>query len=265
MGDTIVTKQTASNDTTCSQPRPDGSSAGITALENAQTLSGSPCVDFATSSRGRSSSDPTTISFINLAGDAVTYATQPGSHAPAALTAADLTGIYSCTITKWSQIPGNSGGSGATIAAMLPQSGSGIRSVFLSALGLTAPGPCVSTSATRQGAAGANDNTLQQNEGVASSLNANTANVIFPFSIGKYLAEHFHSASCGTIAQCLADPSHCTPSAGLNLFGCNIHGTLLLNAITESNGTVTNPTTPFPPPRSRRSISALTPLPPAAL
>jgi hypothetical protein len=105
----------------------------------------------------------------------------------------------------------------------------------------------VSTSATLQGAAGANDNTLQQNEGVASSLNANKANVIFPFSIGKYLAEHFHSASCGTIAQCLADPSHCTPSAGLNLFGCNTHGTLLLNAITESNGTVTNPTSPFPP------------------
>ena len=247
MGDTIVTKQTASNDTTCSQPRPDGSSAGITALENAQTLSGSPCVDFATSSRGRSSSDPTTISFINLAGDAVTDATQPGSHAPAALTAADLTGIYTCSITKWNQIPGNSGGSGATIAAMLPQSGSGIRSFFLSALGLTTPGPCVSTSATRQGAAGANDNTLQQNEGVASSLNTNKANVIFPFSIGKYLAEHFHSASCGTITQCLAAPSHCTPSAGLNLFGCNTHGTLLLNAITEANGTVTNPTSPFPP------------------
>ena len=76
---------------------------------------------------------------------------------------------------------------------MLPQSGSGIRSFFLSAIGLTAPGLCVSTSATRQGAAGANDNTLQQNEGVASSLNTNKANVIFPFSVGKYLAEHFHS------------------------------------------------------------------------
>ena len=135
MGDTIVTKQTASNDTTCSQPRPDGSSAGITALENAQTLSGSPCVDFATSSRGRSSSDPTTISFINLAGDAVTYATQPGSHAPAALTAADLTGIYSCTITKWSQIPGDSGGSGATNRGDGPAERLGHRAVFSPRLG----------------------------------------------------------------------------------------------------------------------------------
>jgi ABC-type phosphate transport system substrate-binding protein len=247
MGDTIVTKQTPSDDTTCSQPRPDGSSAGIGALENTKTLSGSPCIDFGTSSRPRSGSDPTTISFISLAGDAVTYTTQPGSHAPADLTAADLTGIYNCSITKWSQIPGNSAGSTAAIAAMLPQTGSGIRSIFLTAIGLTAPGSCVSTSATRQGAAGGSDNTLQQNEGVAPSLNANKANVIFPFSIGKYLAEHFHSASCGTIAQCFADPSHCTPSAGLNLFGCNIHGTLLLNPITEGNGTVTNPTTPFPP------------------
>jgi hypothetical protein len=40
------------------------------------------------------------------------------------------------------------------------------------------------------------------------------------------------------------DPLH--PSAGLNLFGCNIHGTLVLNAITGSGG-VSNPTTPFPP------------------
>jgi ABC-type phosphate transport system substrate-binding protein len=246
IGDTIVTKQTTGNKTTCSQPRPDGASAGITALVNAKTLSGSPCIDFGTSTRGRSSTDPNTISFIDLAGDGVTYTTQPGSHAPAALTAPDLTGIYNCSITRWNQIPGNSGGSTATIAAMIPQSGSGIRSVFLAALGLTTPGPCVSTSATRQGAAGANDNTLQQNEGVAPSLNANKANVIFPFSVGKYLAERFHSASCGTIAQCNTAPSHCTPSAGLNLFGCNTHGTLVVNPITVG-GTASNPTTPFPP------------------
>jgi ABC-type phosphate transport system substrate-binding protein len=244
MGDPIQTKSGSSN---CSIPRPDGASAGITALENTKTTTGgSPCIDFASSTRARSSSDPTTISFIGLAGDAVTYSTQAGSHAPAALTTADLTGIYNCSITKWNQIPGNSGGSSATIAAMLPQSGSGIRTVFLTALGLTAPGSCVSTSATRQGAAGAGDNTLQQNEGTAPSLNANKANVIFPFSVGKYLAERFHSASCGTITQCDAAPNHCTPGANLNLFGCNIHGTLLLNPITGSGG-VANPTTPFPP------------------
>ena len=247
MGDTIVTKHTSTDSTTCSQPRPDGSSAGITALENTKALSGSPCIDFVGNTRARAGSDPTTISFITLGGDAISYTTQPHSNAPAALTDADLAAIYNCSITKWNQLPGNSGGSGATIAAMLPQNGSGMRKVFLTALGLTAPGSCVSTSATQQGAAGANDNTLQQNEGDAPSLNTNTANVIFPFTVAKYLAEHFHSASCGTVSQCFASPNHCTPSAGLNLFGCNLHGTLVLNPITEPGGTVSNPTTPFPP------------------
>jgi ABC-type phosphate transport system substrate-binding protein len=237
MGDPIQLKSGSSN---CKIPRPDGSSAGITALENTKTTTGgAPCIDFARSSRARSSTDPTTISFINLAGDAVTVSTQPGSHAPASLlTTAVLTGIYNCSITKWNQIPGNSGGSTATIAAMLPQNGSGTRSFFLGALGLTNPGSCVSTSATQQGAAGNGANTLQENEGVAPSLNTNTANVIFPFSVGKWIAEKFHSASCGTIAQCFADPTHCTPTGTQNLFGCNTHGTMVLNKI---NGTA--PTT----------------------
>jgi ABC-type phosphate transport system substrate-binding protein len=144
----------------------------------------------------------------------VTYTTQPGTNAPPNLTAPDLSGIYTCSITKWNQIPGNSGGSSATIAAMLPQNGSGMRKVFLTALGLTAPGSCVSTSATRQGAAGAGDDTLQQNEGTAPSLNANTANVIFPITVAKYLSERFHSASCGTVSQCFSAPTHCTRRPG---------------------------------------------------
>ena len=237
IGENIATKQG------CTPiPRPNGSSGGITALttENG-TTSGHPCMDFARSSRARGTSDPTSITFITLAGDAVTYATQPNSHSPGNLTTADLTGIYNCTITKWNQIPGNSGGSTATIAAMLPQAGSGTRSFFLSALGLTAPGSCVSTSATRQGAAGANDNTLEENEGVAPSLNMNKANVIFPFSVGKYLAERYHSASCGSITACAANPSKCTPTSKQNLFGCNTRGNMNLNMINS-----TNPTVPFP-------------------
>jgi ABC-type phosphate transport system substrate-binding protein len=247
MGDPIQLK---SGSSTCNIPRPDGSSAGITALENTSTTTGGkPCIDFARSSRARASTDPTTISFINLAGDAVTVATQPGSNAPATkLTTAALTGIYNCTITRWNQIPGNSGGSPAAISAFLPQNGSGTRSFFLSALGLTAPGSCVSTSATRAGAAGANDNTLQENEGVAPILNKNKANVIFGFSVGKWIAEKFHSAKCGTIAQCFADPTNCHPTSSQNLFGCDTHGTMVLNSINGTKptlgtgtGTVINP------------------------
>jgi len=234
-GDPIQLK---SGSTGCNIPRPFGSGQGITALENTMKTGTHPCVDFARSSRARASTDPATISFINLAGDAVTYATQPGSHAPTNLTTADLTGIYNCTITQWNQIPGNSGGSSATIAAMLPQSASGTRAFFLGALGLTAPGSCVSTSSTVQGAAGNGANTLEENEGVDPSLNTNKANVIFPFSVGKWIAEKFHSASCGTIANCFAHPTSCTPTGGQNVFGCNTHGTMVLNSI---NGTA--PTT----------------------
>jgi ABC-type phosphate transport system substrate-binding protein len=234
MGDPIQLKASTPS-STCNIPRPDGSSAGISALENTKTTTGGrPCIDFARSSRARASTDPTTISFINLAGDAESYWTQPGSHAPKNLTTADLTAIYNCTITKWNQIPGNSGGSSATISVFLPQNGSGTRAFWLSAIGLTAPGPCVSTSATRAGAAGANDNTLQENQGVAPSLNTNTANVIVGGSIGKWIAEADHSAKCGTVAQCFADPTNCHPTASQNLIGCDTHGTMVLNSI---NGT----------------------------
>jgi len=233
MGDPIQLKSGSAN---CNIPRPDGSSAGITALENTLTTTGGqPCINFARSSRGPATTDPATITFINLAGDAVTYATQPGGHAPAAgLTTAQLTGIYNCTITNWSQV----GGTSAPIDAFIPQSTSGTRAFFLSALGLTAPGGCVSTSATVSGAGGANANTLQENEGDAPILNKNKADVIFPFSVGKWIAERFHSASCGTVTQCFNDPSNCHPTATQNKFGCDTHGTMVLNKI---NGTA--PTT----------------------
>ena len=229
MGDLIQLK---SGSTNCKIPRPFGSTAGITALENTKTTTGgAPCINYARSSRARNSGDPNSISFINVAGDGVTVATQPGSNAPANLiTTPVLTGIYNCSITKWNQIPGNSGGSSATIAAMIPQPASGTRAFFLGAIGLTAPGSCVSSSATVQGSAGFNATTLEENEGVDPSLNKNKANVIFPFSIGKWIAEKFHSGSCGTVAQCFAHPTNCSHT-GKNLFGCDTHGTMLLNKI----------------------------------
>jgi ABC-type phosphate transport system substrate-binding protein len=237
MGDLIQLK---SGSSTCKIPRPDGSGAGISALENTGTTTGSqPCINFARSSSGRASTDPNTISYITLGGDAVTVATQPGSHAPAnLLTTAALTGIYNCTIRKWNQIVGNSGGATSTIVPMLPQDGSGTRKFFLGALGLTAPGACVSTSATKQGSGHVNDNTLQENEGVAPSLNTNKTNVIFPFSVAKYIAEKFHSAKCGTISQCFAKPNNCHPTATQNRFGCDTHGTMLLNKINGTAPTV---------------------------
>jgi ABC-type phosphate transport system substrate-binding protein len=149
----------------------------------------------------------------------VTYATNGTTNAPANLTTAQLNKIYSCSVTNWNQV----GGKNAPIKAVLPQTSSGTRAFFLTAIGLgtAGPGGCVNS-------------TPEENEGVASVLKG--PNVIFPFSIGKYLAEKFHSAKC-TVAACTGNPP-CKPTATQNRFGCDTHGSMVLRKI---NGT--NPTT----------------------
>jgi ABC-type phosphate transport system substrate-binding protein len=234
-GDPIVTKSGCT-----SIPRPFGSGAGVLALENTTKTGTHPCIDYARSSSPRSSTDPNSITYITLAGDAVTYATQPGSNAPSNLDTADLAAIYSCHATTWNALPDHPGTSTATIAAMLPQSASGTRKFFLGAIGLgtAGPGPCVSTSNMVQGAAGNGANNLEENEGIDPSLNTNKANVIFPFSVGKWIAERWHSASCGTVAQCFANPTNCHPTATQNVFGCNTHGTMTLRPLNGTAPTV---------------------------
>jgi ABC-type phosphate transport system substrate-binding protein len=232
VGDPIVTKAGCA-----SIPRPDGSSAGITALD-ANTKDGTGfCIDFARSSRARASTDPPYaaggIAFTALAGDAVTYATRSatkgGTNAPSNLTTAQLASIYECNVTNWNQVGGKTG----PITAFLPQSGSGTRSFFLTALGggvtPITPGACVNS-------------TVQENEGVDPQLNS--PNAIVPFSVAKYIAEAYHSAKCLNSA-CTPNSSGvvCTPKTGQNLFGCDTHGVLTLDKI---NGTA--PTKPYPLP-----------------
>jgi|SRR5215469_2538751 len=221
MGDNIVTKSGCS-----STPRPDGSSAGITALDaNAKTADGKHfCIDFARSSRPRASTDPAFgpggIAFVALAKDAVTWASNATTNAPANLSTAQLNAIYTCTDTNWNQV----GGSNAPISAQLPQTGSGTRAFFLAAIGVATPGSCVNSTA-------------QENEGVDPALQG--PNVIFPFSVAKYIAEKFHSATClNTSCTPNASGVTCTPKSGQNLFGCNTHGNMVLRNI---DGTV--PTT----------------------
>ena len=226
IGDSIVTKSGCT-----AIPRPDGSSQGITALttENA-TTSGHPCMDFARSSRDRLPTDPPYaaggIAFVDLAGDAVTWAANATTNAPANLTTAQLTAIYECKDTNWSQV----GGKSAPIKAFIPQTGSGTRSFFLTALGngtAITPGSCVSDGG----------GTIEENEGVNPALAG--PDTIFPFSIGKWIAEADHSATCFNKA-CTANSSGkvCAPKSGQNLYGCNTHGTMVLEKI---NGTA--PTT----------------------
>jgi len=205
--------------------RPNGSSAGIATLA-ANTKTGDKkhfCADFARSSRPRASTDPSKgpggILFVALGKDAVTFATNGTTNAPANLTTAQLNKIYSCQVTNWNQV----GGKNAPIKAELPQTSSGTRAFFLTAIGLgtSGPGGCVNSTA-------------EENEGVNSVLKG--PNVIFPFSIGKFIAEKFHSAKC-TNAACTGTPP-CHPKAGQNRFGCDTHGSMVLRSI---NGT--KPTT----------------------
>src|SRR5215472_2050659 len=218
IGDPIVTKSGCS-----STPRPDGSSAGITALDaNAKTADGKAfCIDFARSSRPRASTDPALgpggIVFVALAKDAVTWASNATTNAPTNLTTAQLNAIYTCTDTNWSQV----GGANAPINAQLPQTSSGTRAFFLKAIGVATPGPCVNSTA-------------EENEGVNPLLKG--PNVIFPYSVGKFIAEKFHSAKCLN-ATCTGSPA-CKPTKTQNKFGCDEHGSMVLRNI---NGT--KPTT----------------------
>lgn len=193
--------------------RPDGSSAGISALDNNTKVGSHFCIDYARASRGRAAGDPVKgpggILFVALAKDAVTYATRTAStNAPGNLTTAQLAKIYTCSVTNWNKVGGKAG----AIKPFLPQTGSGTRAFFLKAIGVTTPGTCVNSS-------------VQENEGTNPALN--NVNAIVPFSIAKYIAERYHSARCGV-----------KPTGTQNRFGCDTHGVLGLNKI---NGTA--PTT----------------------
>lgn len=220
------------------EPRPNGSSAGIADLATnaGGTTGGHPCLDFARSSRGPKTTDPTTLSFVAFAQDNVTYASlakskafPKGTNAPTNLTVTQLHNIYTCAVTKWNQVGGSSS---ATIHPLLPQPNSGTLAFFEAAIGVTAPGPCVDQPAT-----------LEENEGTDPIFSGtNAANEIVPFSAGRFVAQAFHSAKCKTTA-CATDKTgvftECkTPGKGQNEFGCDVNGVLKLNDI---NGT--SPTT----------------------
>ncbi len=243
LGDSIVAKKGCT-----AIPRPNGSGAGIAQLETNVRPSGDSthfCEDFARSSRARATTDPACstggVCFVALAGDAITWsarsAASGGTDAPASLTTTQLAKIYECTITNWKQV----GGKSAPIQAFLPQSSSGTRAQFLTDLGggvtpLT-PGTCVSDLPTTADPGG----TLEENEGINPALNS--AETIFPFSVGSYLSQAFRSPKC-TNADCspVSSGPPCTAGAGQNAFGCNETGVLALQEISKEK-----PTAPWPP------------------
>jgi ABC-type phosphate transport system substrate-binding protein len=242
IGDQIVTKAGCA-----SIARPDGTGQGKSALEANARPSGNTtnyCIDFARASSGRTSSDPPYaaggIAFVALAGDAVTWAARNaasgGTDAPANLSVKQLTEIFECTVTNWKQV----GGKSAPIEAYLPQTSSGTRSFWLLALGggttPITPGSCVSDLPTEADP----DGTLEENEGNNTVFDSPEA--IFIYSVGDYIAQAYHSATCSNNPDCgFPSAPECTPAKGQNEFGCNLTGYLGLGEIAK-----TDPATPWP-------------------
>jgi ABC-type phosphate transport system substrate-binding protein len=193
--------------------RPNGSGAGVTALDTAQkiTVGGVtyPCIDFSRSSGGRKPTDPAFakggIAYVAFARDAITWATRTaakgGSDAPKSLTPKQLQGIFSCKTTNWSQVGGKPG----AIKVYLPQAGSGTLSTWEKFMNITTLGSCVSQAP-------------EENEGGFKGFNS--PNAVFIYSVGAYIAQKYHSAGC-----------HSTPTATQNKFGCNVTGVLGLGNV----------------------------------
>jgi ABC-type phosphate transport system substrate-binding protein len=214
---TITTKALNSSDTSCLLERPDGSSAGIAALNENQTdtntVSGQSkiyCIDYARSSRAPNT---TTFedAFITLARDGIAWSypsisgqTNPQ---PASLNKAQLTAIYTCADTNWDQV----GGADAPIGPVIPQTGSGTRSSWLLELGITATSePCWqngtvvvdgTTDVIEENTGKSPGNVAQftktQDFGTTCATGCAPQDDIYPYSIGDWIAQSTASNGVG--------------------------------------------------------------------
>lgn len=145
----------------CELPRPNGSSAGIAALNN-DIDAGSGCLDFARSSRGVQTAGDD-LTWIPFASDKLRIAVRgDGPLAGVNFTTADLKSIYECTTTQVNGVP---------VTPLVPQSGSGTRSFFLSSIGNPALGSCVGT--------------MQEHDG----RELDSAGDLAPYSVAKYTSQ----------------------------------------------------------------------------
>ncbi|MFE3514761.1 substrate-binding domain-containing protein [Streptomyces sp. NPDC059166] len=154
---TIKTRATG-----CSITRPNGSSAGISALV-ADIANGTGCIDFARSSRGIKTAG-SNLTFIPFAEDQVTVAVRDDSplNDDLDLTSAQLKSIYECNTTTLD---------GVALTPLVPQAGSGTRTFFLESIGNPVLGTCVGE--------------MQEHNGVQ----LDTAGDIAPYSVSQYNAQ----------------------------------------------------------------------------
>ncbi len=219
--------------------RPDGTYPGVTALAAYTNTT----VDFARTSRAPGPGGLPGLDSVPFARDGVSWAGNKTGNAPVNLTTADLKGIYTCTVTNWNQvtdIPGYTGPN-ATIKAYLPESGSGTRNVFLTAVngGSSAltPGACVSSYSA------------QSEEGTDPVFA--DPDVVFPYSAGHYIGQLNGHVTATDAPGNLSirslngvSPLTGTPATLNTVFTASSFGRVLFNVLrhSEFTGTGTQPT-----------------------
>ncbi|MEP6798789.1 MAG: substrate-binding domain-containing protein [Lapillicoccus sp.] len=150
---------------------PSGSGAGAARQEANPT---DASVDVGRASSLQCNSTRPNLECYAYARDAVGYATYRAT--AITLTTAQIQGIYNCSITNWSQVPGAGTG---VITRFFPQNGSGTGSFFVTNF-LNGVDPRLSTTCTAT--------QVPENDGSAIPA-ASRANAIVPFSAGAWIAQ----------------------------------------------------------------------------
>ena len=125
---------------------------------------------------------------VQIATDSVQIAAATTTNAPSGLSAAELVSIYSGTVTKWNQLPGNSGGSSDTIIPEIPPSGSSIYKTLVADLKTANGGTAVTLASSVK--------TVEQNDPSAITTAGTPADAIVPFSAGRlnlWNSGYFHN------------------------------------------------------------------------
>ncbi|HVX20614.1 MAG TPA: substrate-binding domain-containing protein [Acidimicrobiales bacterium] len=125
---------------------------------------------------------------VRIGTDSVQIATADTTNAPNNLTINELLTIYEGNVTKWNQLPGNSGGSGDTIIPEIPPASSSINKTLIASL-TTANGGTAPTL-------GGNVITVEQNDPNAVTGASSPADAIVPFSAARlnlYNSGYFHN------------------------------------------------------------------------
>ncbi|WP_300681113.1 substrate-binding domain-containing protein [Nocardioides sp.] len=167
--------------------RPNGSGAGLNALQSTTDLAG---VAFARTSSGPEDGGAQTVNghtnglvWYPFAVDSLVAATAPGGNAPASLTGAQLLSIYKGDVTNWSQLGGKDG----AIVPLIPQASSGTGKFFISQLTKLNGGVALANSGKGVGV-DTDDKIPGTNKSVQEhdpTVLKNDPNAVVPFSGGR--------------------------------------------------------------------------------